>query len=46
MNFVSKEKKDEWNISPLVRNISGVIDLPTDYDYRIDYIFYLIKKYE
>ncbi|MBL7110787.1 MAG: hypothetical protein ISS19_02455 [Bacteroidales bacterium] len=32
-------------ITPLVKSLSGVIDLPSDYDYRKDYTDFLDKKY-
>jgi len=33
-------------ITPLVESLSGVIDLPSDYDYKSDYVDYLIEKYK
>jgi hypothetical protein len=32
-------------ITPLVESLSGVIDLPPDYDYGKDYTDYLDQKY-
>jgi hypothetical protein len=33
-------------ITPLVRSLSGIIDLPDDYDHKKDYADYLAKKYK
>lgn len=34
------------SITPLVESLSGVIDLPVDFDYRKEYGEYLIEKYK
>jgi len=34
-------KKTEIEITPLVKSLSGVIDLPADYDYKKEYTDYL-----
>ncbi|MCS2892287.1 DUF6364 family protein [Parabacteroides faecis] len=36
----------EIELTPLVKELSGVIKIPTDYDYKKDYIDYLEKKYQ
>ncbi|NBG65496.1 DUF6364 family protein [Acidiluteibacter ferrifornacis] len=42
-----KEKGEEKSsITPLVESLSGVIDLPNDFDYKKDYRDYLEKKYK
>ncbi|WP_345725299.1 DUF6364 family protein [Sinomicrobium weinanense] len=33
-------------LTPLVKSLSGVIQLPSDFDYKEDYTAFLIKKYE
>ncbi len=33
------------NITPLVESLSGVINLPPDFDYKNEYADYLTKKY-
>lgn len=33
-------------VTPLVKSISGVIDLPADFDYKKEYRDYLDKKYK
>jgi len=39
-------EKDKAAITPLVKSLSGVIDLPADFDYKKDYRDYLIEKYK
>lgn len=48
LDSLTKEKGKEKNISitPLVESLSGVIDLPTDFDYKKEYGDYLIEKYK
>lgn len=46
LDSITKDKKMEIEITPLVESLSGVIDLPTDYDYKKDYTDYLIEKYK
>lgn len=36
----------EIELTPLVKELSGVIKIPADYDYKKDYIDYLEKKYQ
>ena len=40
------ENKDKASITPLVKSLSGVIDLPSDFDYKKEYGDYLIEKYK
>ncbi len=42
LDSVTKEKKQEVEITPLVESLSGVIDLPTDFDYKKEYGNYLL----
>jgi len=48
LDSLTKEKEEERKISitPLVESLSGVIDLPADFDYRKDYGEYLMEKYK
>ncbi len=41
-----KKEEDKINITPLVESLSGVIDLPADYDYKKEYRDYLEEKYK
>ena len=48
-NYLQKltnDKKGGKTITPLVKSLSGVIDLPKDYDDKKDYTDYLSKKYK
>ncbi len=42
----SKEGEDIESITPLVESLSGVIDLPSDFDYKNEYGDYLKEKYK
>ena len=48
LDSLTKEKEEERKISitPLVESLSGVIDLPADFDYRKEYGDYLTEKYK
>jgi len=48
LDSLTREKKTDKKISitPLVESLSGVIDLPSDYDYKSEYVDYLIEKYK
>jgi len=41
---VDEEKKE--SVTPLVKSLSGVIDLPSDFNYKKEYRNYLEKKYK
>ena len=36
----------ETDITPLIKSLSGVIDLPADFDYKKEYGDYLTEKYQ
>ena len=40
------EQPSEFNYSPLVNELSGIIQLDENYDYKSDYASYLEHKYE
>ena len=42
---ITDEEATQEKITPLVRSLSGIIDLPNDYDHKKDYADYLAKKY-
>ena len=48
LDALTREKKDKRKIliSPLVENLSGVIELPSDFDYKKEYGDYLTEKYQ
>ena len=48
-NYLEKITNNENNnrkITPLVKSLSGIIDLPKDYDHKKDYTEYLTNKYK
>jgi len=45
LDSVTSEGKSGIEITPLVKSLSGVIDLPADYDYRKDYSDFLDQKH-
>ena len=48
LDSLTREKKEEnkTTITPLVESLSGVINVPLDYDYKKEYSDYLIEKYK
>lgn len=41
-----KEKEKKNSITPLVESLTGVIDLPADFDYKKGYREYLEEKHQ
>ncbi len=48
LDSLTKQKDTEAkiNITPLIESLSGVIDLPADFDYKKEYRDYLEEKYK
>jgi len=46
LDSLTKSDNSDVEITPLVKSLSGVIELPEDYDYREDYTDFLIRKYK
>ncbi len=48
LDSITKEKEEgkKTSITPLVESLSGVIDLPSDFDYKKGYSDYLADKYK
>lgn len=48
LDSVTRQKKEgeKTSITPLVESLSGVIELPADYDYKKEYRNYLEEKYK
>jgi len=42
----NEDEKKKVSITPLVESLSGVIDLPADFDYKKEYRSYLDEKYK
>ncbi len=45
LEFLTKKKEKETDITPLVASLSGVIHLENDINYKEDYSDYLSNKY-
>ena len=45
-NLTVNEDNSEFSYSPLVNELSGIIQLEENFDYKSDYTSYLDKKYE
>mgnify|MGYP003477423491 CR=1 FL=1 len=43
---LTKEKENNFEITPLVKSLSGVIQLEEDFDVKDAYADYLIEKYK
>jgi len=39
------EPSEENEVTPLVKSLSGVVNLPKDYDYKKSYKGHIMKKY-
>jgi hypothetical protein len=46
LDAMTKKEIKEFEITPLVESLSGVVTLPNDYDYKDDYSKFLIEKYK
>lgn len=47
LDSITTQKEDKkTSITPLVESLSGVIDLPSDFDYKKEYRDYLVEKYK
>ena len=43
---ITNDKQKEEKITPLVKSLSGIINLPKDYDHKKDYSDFLLNKYK
>lgn len=46
LSSLNDKKETEIEITPLVKSLSGVINLENDFNYRENYTDYLIEKYK
>lgn len=46
LSLVTKKEEQEIELTPLVKELSGIIQLPDDFDFRAEYADYLIEKYK
>ncbi len=45
LSVITKKKTKKVEVTPLVKSLSGVIDLPADFNEKEEYGNYLIEKY-
>lgn len=45
LNFLTNPKDEKDEITPLVKSLSGIIDLPKNFDNKKNYKKHIIKKY-
>lgn len=46
LNSVTMRKSEDIEITPLVKSLSGIIDLPDGYDYRKEYTKHISEKHK
>ncbi len=46
LSILTKKRTEKVEITPLVKSLSGVIDLPSDFDEKKLYGDYLMEKYK
>ncbi len=46
LHKVTSEKKNEGKITPLVKSLSGILELPKNYNHKKEYAGYLTDKYK
>lgn len=46
LSSLIENKTEDIEITPLVESLSGVVEIPQDFDYKDDYSDYLIEKYK
>jgi len=46
LETLTKKDVKDFEITPLVESLSGVVTLPKDYDYKDDYPKFLNEKYK
>jgi len=46
LDTITKKEIKDYEITPLVKSLSGVINLPSDFDYKEDYVKFVNEKYK
>ncbi|MFK8161872.1 MAG: DUF6364 family protein [Lewinella sp.] len=46
LSLVTGKEEDDSELTPLVKELSGIISLPDDFDFRAEYTDFLIEKYK
>lgn len=45
LNAITRDEIQNEEISPLVRSLSGIIEIPDKFDFKKDYTDHLLNKY-
>lgn len=45
LDYLTHPKDDKDEITPLVKSLSGIIDLPKDFDHKRNYKNHILNKY-
>lgn len=43
---ITNDDEEREKITPLVKSLSGITDVPKDFDYKADYSEFLVNKYK
>lgn len=43
---ITSDNEEKDKITPLVKSLSGIVELNKDFDYKTDYSDYLVNKYK
>ena len=46
LNSVTRQKSEDIEITPLIESLSGIIELPENYDYKKEYSDHISEKYK
>lgn len=46
LNSVTRQKSEDIEITPLIESLSGIIELPENYNYRKEYSDHISEKYK
>ena len=46
LNSVTRQKSEDIEITPLIESLSGIIELPENYDHRKEYYDHISEKYK
>ena len=46
LNSLIEDRTENIEITPLVESLSGVVNIPNDFDFRNNYTDYLLEKYK
>lgn len=46
LHKITNDSEEKEKITPLVKSLSGIIDLPKDFDHKKSYSDFLVNKYK